>query len=367
MNLRNTTRSVTLKEMIKEQIKQRKLVPGQQLATVRQLSKQYRLSVPTVTKVVKTLVAEGVLETRHGCGIFVSKSVRCGINRAIGVIGYASEYFSFLSGRKESEIKPDIQQYIFAECVRKKLICSLVPPKEDLFYPDSETVLSSPIDGALIHGEPPAELLLQLTTANFPFLLTSRRGEKYGVPWIDFDHEKCVSDAFNHLYSLGHRKIGLLLQDFADKGISDKITECFESLACGRRVKSIIKCFPFSILEEVALDSEFTFRNQINKFLTNKPRVTAIISLDVELTKCLIKEIKKLNLKIPADISLMIGGVPEERLESRTTTIPLPFAKFASLAIHSLSNMIDNPSANIEPLLVATEMSIGESTTQCDT
>jgi len=46
--------------------------PGEQIPSVSQLSAHYEVSRTTVQKAVRTLVAEGLVITRHGWGVFVA-------------------------------------------------------------------------------------------------------------------------------------------------------------------------------------------------------------------------------------------------------------------------------------------------------
>jgi GntR family transcriptional regulator len=53
-----------------------KLVPGDQLPTVRQLAVALRVNANTVAKVYLALEREGFVETKRGVGTFIAESVR---------------------------------------------------------------------------------------------------------------------------------------------------------------------------------------------------------------------------------------------------------------------------------------------------
>ena len=62
-----------LKEIIKEEIEEGKLKPGDPIPSERELSEKYGISRPTVRQALKELVYEGWLTREKGKGTFVSK------------------------------------------------------------------------------------------------------------------------------------------------------------------------------------------------------------------------------------------------------------------------------------------------------
>ncbi len=62
-----------LKEIIKEEIEEGKLKPGDPIPSERELSEKYGISRPTVRQALKELVYEGWLTREKGRGTFISK------------------------------------------------------------------------------------------------------------------------------------------------------------------------------------------------------------------------------------------------------------------------------------------------------
>jgi|APHig6443717497_1056834.scaffolds.fasta_scaffold00095_60 GntR family transcriptional regulator len=60
-----------IKEQIKEQILTGEMVPGQELASIRQLAKELKISVITTSRAYTELEAEGFIATRAGKGSIV--------------------------------------------------------------------------------------------------------------------------------------------------------------------------------------------------------------------------------------------------------------------------------------------------------
>jgi len=67
------TPSERLAAFLRRQIESGELQPGDQLPTVARLAETHHVSPATVTKAIKTLVADGLVVTRHGWGSFVAE------------------------------------------------------------------------------------------------------------------------------------------------------------------------------------------------------------------------------------------------------------------------------------------------------
>jgi GntR family transcriptional regulator len=64
---------VQLAAILREKIASGEMPAGSKLPTLTQLAADYDLAEMTVRKAVRLLAAEGVIETRPGRGVFVSK------------------------------------------------------------------------------------------------------------------------------------------------------------------------------------------------------------------------------------------------------------------------------------------------------
>jgi GntR family transcriptional regulator len=71
-----------LERSIRVAIASRRLRPGDQLPTVRQLAVALRINANTVAKVYSHLEREGALETRRGVGTFIADVPETGRNQA---------------------------------------------------------------------------------------------------------------------------------------------------------------------------------------------------------------------------------------------------------------------------------------------
>jgi GntR family transcriptional regulator len=65
-----------IKEQLERRIASGALAPGQPLPSVRAMAEQLSINPNTVVRAYRELEAEGLVETRHGEGTFVSRTVR---------------------------------------------------------------------------------------------------------------------------------------------------------------------------------------------------------------------------------------------------------------------------------------------------
>src|SRR4030081_2534332 len=66
---------VQLMEQVKHAVETGALRPGDQLPTIRALAQELVMNSNTVVRAYRELEHEGVVELRHGLGVFISKSV----------------------------------------------------------------------------------------------------------------------------------------------------------------------------------------------------------------------------------------------------------------------------------------------------
>ena len=64
----------SLTQQISDLIRRQQMQPGDRLPTVRALAEQFQVAVPTLREAIRRLEAFGVVDVRHGAGIFVRVS-----------------------------------------------------------------------------------------------------------------------------------------------------------------------------------------------------------------------------------------------------------------------------------------------------
>ena len=139
-----------------------------------------------------------------------------------------------------------------------------------------------------------------LQDKNFPFVTHGRvLGDELGQNWIDTDGSHAFREAFEVLYSLGHRKFGLLTIDdpmtfrhFREAGLEDAIAT---------------KSDPDVSLQRAGAQrfDEDGLRAACRGLLSAQDRPTAVLALFDELAVILLREAEKLGISVPDQLSII--------------------------------------------------------------
>lgn len=139
-----------------------------------------------------------------------------------------------------------------------------------------------------------------LSETGFPFIAHGRLLEaEYPYNWVDTDGAYAFSEAFEMLYSLGHRRFGLVT-------ISEAMT--FRHLREDGLAAAIARRGDPAVRLDVATAPRFDRGARIqavNRLLASPQRPTAILGLFDELAITVMEEAFRAGLSIPRDLSVI--------------------------------------------------------------
>src|SRR5213078_3442306 len=120
---------------------------------------------------------------------------------------------------------------------------------------------------------------------------------KLGIPSVHIDNAKAAAEAMDHLYRLGHRRIGIITGPLVSPLSRDRLAGAMARARKGRAERdAIVMNGDFSI-ESGAVAAE--------RLLGRRERPTAIFCFNDEMAMGVMETARRRNLRIPDDLSVV--------------------------------------------------------------
>lgn len=246
---------------------------GDRLPGVQELARRCQVSVPTVSKALGVLQAEGLLETSRGAGIFIKSLLT---NRLAGVLP-RGRTLGFIA----NAFAPSVAQKVLAGVTRTAALhgCRLElamtdwDPKEECWH--LLNMAKQGLDGVIVYPSVAPEgaaHYLADTLPDFPVVVIDLARPEMKRPSIVFDNWKAGFDMTRYLLDAGHENIAFIsLGD--SRSVSDRLKGYRRAFASADR--------PFR--EELVVDGlqalhDKSFGPLLDRLLALCPRPTAIIA-----------------------------------------------------------------------------------------
>jgi DNA-binding LacI/PurR family transcriptional regulator len=201
----------------------------------------------------------------------------------------------------------------------------------------------------------------QLEAMGVPFVAIGRTADPSSMSYVDIDFERTVEDALDHLAGLGHRRIGLVVEDLdgtamADYGPKVRSEAAFRSSMARRGLSGTVVA---------AGASAEGGRLAARALLDADADVTAAIIMKDDSNFGLVSGLTAAGRRIPEDVSVMAivssdgaGAATEPVL----TTLNAPGPELGRLAVESLVDRLEDGSAERTHTLVPCALHLAEST-----
>ncbi|WP_123519949.1 LacI family DNA-binding transcriptional regulator [Frigoribacterium sp. PhB24] len=197
------------------------------------------------------------------------------------------------------------------------------------------------VDGVLVMEvqlhDSRVEALLEL---GLPFVSMGRTSQNDRVPFVDMDFEEAVEQALDHLESLGHQSIGLVLEDFSASpivgyGPAARTEEAFRRSVARRGLRSAsVTCGP----------SSAGGRRAAHDLVAALPDVTGVLIMKDDATGGLLSGLAGTGRHVPDDVSvvsLASSTANGAATEPTLTTLDAPGVEMGRLAVESLVARLD--------------------------
>ncbi|MBR7826210.1 LacI family DNA-binding transcriptional regulator [Actinospica sp. MGRD01-02] len=302
----------------------------------------------------------------------ISASTRAAVLTALDVMGY--ERPTQLRGERARLIGlvlPELQNPIFpalAEVVGGALaqrgftavLCTRTTGgMSEADYVDM--LLERQVSGMVFGGGQYAEAdaphghYLRLLELRLPVVLVNAASENLDFPRVSTDDAVAVEQAFGHLASLGHERIGLILGP-PDHMPSRRKQEAFEAAAAKAAVT-----VQTAHVEHTMFSIE---GGQVAASRLLKQGVTGIVCASDPIALGAIRAVRRAGLKVPQDVSVV--GYDDSAFMNCTdpplTTVRQPLEAIGRAAVAMLVGQIDGIPVTAEELLFEPELVVRGST-----
>ena len=323
------------------------------------IATELNLSVTTVSRAlggfsdVAPATRQRVLDAASRAGYSANSAARMLVTGRTNFVGLLFPL------RDRARIDPFLGEYItglsegLVECGRDLFLATVAANQTDLSVL-RHVVESGRADGIVLNRiAEHDERVDYLVKRGFPFVTHGRTLENsVEHSWIDTDGKQAFSDVFRWLYTLGHRRFGLLsiteamtFRRHREEGLQEAIAEQNDP-----DVSVVIQRVP-----QFDLDArEFS----VNQLLNDRHRPTAILALTDEMALCVLERAAQMGISVPDQLSVIgYDNIPESAYAlSGLTTFDQctrdTARQVATLLVETLDGKPGITQTMIEPLLI---------------
>ncbi len=324
---------IRIREAIANKIRNGELKPGDQVPSLRQICKDYRVSMMTARRVTSELLQEGLVARRDGIGVFVSGNRRRA-RLALIFIGFSEDGW-----RNNSDMFGQLVGGVAGASWENDAILSVIPINDVETAPRVLGLLldDQPLDGVLLRtaGEVNPEIIELLLSRGISFV-SIKRPVKPPAAHVISDDESGSFIATEHLLEAGHTRIGLIVSN-ASASTANKIELGYRRahIKFGVPVNEVlIKKVPLA-LESLGMEATLS--------LCAEPQPpTAIFAASDFLALGVYSATRQLGISIPKDVAVV--GFDDQEFASRLvpplTTLHLSYYDLGNAAGKVLFEML---------------------------
>jgi DNA-binding LacI/PurR family transcriptional regulator len=208
--------------------------------------------------------------------------------------------------------------------------------------------------GAYAEANASHEHFRQLHARGVPVVLVNAAVEHLGFPAVSTDDAVAVEQAFGHLISLGHRKIGIVLGP-EDHMPSRRKLAAFRAAAKAAALtdEAVVERAMFAVEGGQAAGARLLHRG-----------ISGVVCASDPLALGVIRAIRRARLDVPRDVSVV--GFDDSAFMNCTdpplTTVRQPIDAMGRAIVTLLANQIDGGTATDEELLFEPELVVRAST-----
>ncbi|MHC4871489.1 MAG: LacI family DNA-binding transcriptional regulator [Planctomycetota bacterium] len=265
----------------------------------RKLAEELGTSRMTVSKVVSVLVGEGLLTRKRGSGTFVVDKENRGTEKCLAVLfkniaGSSCPYFT------------KVKNSLLGSTQNKKTTLQFYEGVDRHFNNSQsanrllKAISSGLVDGVIIANRMQLEVAAEIKEHVPAVVINDSFGELGGISCITCDYWKAGFEAARYLISRGHKRVGYISRH------SDYL-ETAQSISGMRTACEVFDAeFSESNILYTGIASE-TFSRRVNDFFSNTSASAFFVRYDVTAAR-IIKELEKINIRVPDDISIVGAG-----------------------------------------------------------
>ncbi len=354
---------------LKEAIRCGRYPANSQIPTEAELQKVYGVSRITLKKAMELLQADGLIRRFPGKGTFVNFDTATGRSidrpsvrpKTIGVM-IPHIYSSF-----GSMLLAGVSRQANARgcCLMTGLYYESVDEENEII----RRLVSSGCAGIIVvpfHSNEGSNYgIVNCVMSDYPVVVADRYMEGLSLPYVGSDHESASFAAMEHLFSLGHKNVGLISSAPTTTAIIDRERGYVRGYAMTPyqiRSAAILSDIRSSMpgqntQENVRLDVE-----RLKRYYRENPDITALLCIDYNIMRICETAAEEMGMRIPDDISLVCFDAPDDNyIQAKYTHIRQRENEIGKVAVDMLLKAIDGQ-GNSQRVVVPSDLLIGIST-----
>jgi LacI family transcriptional regulator len=314
---------------------------AENFATINEVAKESGVSKATVGRVIGNygVVSE---KTRKKVHTAIDKLKYVPNSLAQGMRNKTTKIIAVVVGSIKNNFFAEIIYAIEQIATQKQFNVIICNSHEDIEQEimHLKSLFSRRIDGIIIAPAYTSDKQVRIENLSLyesiiPIVLIDRKVENLNKTLIHSDNLNGSYTAVSYLISLGHKHIGLIAtKNFTT--VDDRILGYKKALN-----KAEIE-FNRDYIELVDFIDEDDFINEVINFIKKNKNITAITVLNDNLIGYVLRGLKKLELSIPNDISIVSWDDNEITKLHEITTINQQVKKIGELAVENIFEMIND-------------------------
>lgn len=329
--------------VLEEDLRQKILLlpDGHKLPPIRDLMRDYRVSMATVTRALSNLSDEGIISSHVGRGTFKIRSDQSNSPKQLDLIGV---------------IVPQLDDQFFGRVIRSvekqcseagyNILVRHLDGHAERIHSYFDQLRKAGVSG-LIYIPSNAATLEEFQTYNFEFLERFLPSKMPGVvldqevsgthfPCVRSDHAGGAEMLASHLYSLGHRR--LVMIDSYPCPSTEIRWNAFSSFLEAR------KCHVERLIFPGAGHNPTVVRSAVRKLRSITPAVTGIFAANDRIALNILFECQRQGISIPNELSLVgfddleIGRLCEPSLTSVIQSLEEIGRQAADIVLRQISS-----------------------------
>jgi len=297
--IEGVSRYQQVREILRQEIIEQNMKPGQRLAPERELAERFGVSRFTVCRALSVLVQEGLLVRQQGNGTFVANRRERPTVLKTQTIALIIPLLSHM--RMPAEIVKGLSQ-----AIRRKDYSLLLADTCKSILTEAreiEKLKREHVDGLVIWPldiDPNAELLRDLFYTGPPFVLVDRFFEDIPTDFVVTDNFWGAYEATRILIGRGHRRIAHFTSVVAQNTAILHRRQGYEKALADHDVQ----VDPNLVCPPVIGDSGINYKHTLAFLRQGPDPVTAIFALNDAYAWAAYRAVQELGLNVPGDVEI---------------------------------------------------------------
>ncbi|GAB4436059.1 MAG: LacI family DNA-binding transcriptional regulator [Anaerolineae bacterium] len=217
------------------------------------------------------------------------------------------------------------------------------------------------VDGAIAGGVLHDESIRQeLRRQRYPVVALGYYGPDGGANTIHVNDRHGARALVEHLIELGHRRIGLITCQVAQRAVSERVAGYNDAL----EVQAIASD------ETLIASGDYTFQSgyaAAQTLLDRRSDLTAIFAVNDRMAMGAIRALRERGVRVPEDVSVVgFDDIPDAaHFDPPLTTVRQPSLDMGRLAARNLLALVDGEVACFDAIELAAELMIRASSAVC--